>query len=223
MDICFFLTQPIFSLLSPSLSWERKELEVQSRTAIKLKLRTGLTCWTNVIDGICQQCQDLVYWLIISPTCITEREAWPPGISLVAMWHSQLQKFWDCVYNSYLWKYPKRKKKGRNAAVWFGWGAGRKHSSMAGKLSGCYQVTIHGLFVTAVQEEAALPASTSPAVSCQPGFSVTPSSSLAQGSVPSSGHICVTSGAWCKASYAKRIQVNSERGRSSTPAPESCR
>lgn len=51
---------------------------------------------------------------------------------------------------------------------------------MAGKLSGCYQVTIYGLFVTAAQGEAALPASPSPAVSCQPGFSVTPSSPLAQ-------------------------------------------
>lgn len=100
------------------------------------------------------------------------------------MWHSQLQKCRDCAYKSELWMHPKRnkrKKKGRSDAAWFGWEAGRKHSSMAGELSGCYQVTIHGLFVTAVQEEAALPASTSPAVSCQPGFSVTPSSSLARG------------------------------------------
>lgn len=78
-------------------------------------------------------------------------------------------------------KHKKEEKKGRRDALWFVWEAGRKHTSTAGKLSACYQVTIHDLFVTAVQEEAALPASTSPAVSCQPGFSVTPSSSLAQG------------------------------------------
>lgn len=51
--------------------------------------------------------------------------------SPVAMWHSQLQKCWDCAYNSELWKYPirnRRKKKGGKV--------GAMHSGLVEKLVG---------------------------------------------------------------------------------------
>lgn len=51
-------------ILSPSpsslLSSHRVELEVHSMGTIKLKLLTELMDQTNVIDGICQQCQELM-------------------------------------------------------------------------------------------------------------------------------------------------------------------
>lgn len=143
--------------------------------------------------------------------------------SPVAMWHSQLQKCWDCAYNSELWKYPirnKRKKKGGKV--------GAMHSGLVEKLVGsrapwqgsCLGVTKWQYTVCLSQlNRLCLPA---PPLQCPASLdSQWPHLLLWHrlcSSVPSSAHVCVTSGAWCKIPLAKRVQVNSEGG-SSTPAP----
>lgn len=108
----------------------------------------------------------------------------------------------------------------RGGALWFGYEAGRKHTSMAVKL--LFLHARYDLFATVIQEEAAVPDGMSSAVSCQSAFSVTPSFSLAQCfmALSSFGHIYMSCGACCEVFQASKIQANSE---AENAAPESCR
>lgn len=198
---------------------------MHSLTTIKSKTLTELTYQTDVIDGICQRCQEHVCWLGFSPTCIARKGSlvsrhFPCSSATQSFKTVQLVLTAQSRENI-LQEIKSEENNIRGGALWFGYEAGRKHTSMAVKLHFFFH-TRYDLFATAVQEEAAVPDGMSSAVSCQSVFSVTPSFSLAQCfmALSSFGHIYMSCGARCKVFQASKIQANSE---AENAAPESCR
>lgn len=198
---------------------------MHSLTTIKSKTLTELTYQTDVIDGICQRCQEHVCWLGFSPTCIARKGSLVsrhfPCSSATQSFKTVQLVLTAQSHENILQEIKSEENNIRGGALWFGYEAGRKHTSMAVKLHFFFH-TRYDLFATAVQEEAAVPDGMSSAVSCQSVFSVTPSFSLAQCfmALSSFGHIYMSCGARCKVFQASKIQANSE---AENAAPEICR
>lgn len=197
---------------------------MHSLTTVKSKMLTELTYQTDVIDSICQRCQEHVCWLGFNPTCIAQKGSlvsrhFPCSSATQSFKTVQLVLSTQSCENI-LQEIKREENNSRGGALWFGYEAGRKHTSMAVKL--LFLHARYDLFATVIQEEAAVPDGMSSAVSCQSAFLVTPSFSLAQCfmALSSFGHIYMSCGACCEVFQASKIQANSE---AENAAPESCR
>lgn len=107
---------------------------------------TELTYQTDVIDGICQRCQEHVCWLGFSPTCIAQKGSlvsrhFPCSSATQSFKTVQLVLSTQSCENI-LQEIKREENNSRGGALWFGYEAGRKHTSMAVKLHFFFSHTI---------------------------------------------------------------------------------